>query len=124
MHFGNNVRALRKAKQLTQTQLAEMCNTTATTISRLEANEAFPRKHTIEKISDCLGVSIAELMSDVGTYPMLDEKIAKLEHEFNCRCRTVEDMREYNASIDLINYAQGFRDGIEKALCILVQEKE
>jgi len=54
--FGSNLRHHRKAKSLTQTELAEAVGVSMEMISKVERGIAAPSFQTIEKLSDTLGV--------------------------------------------------------------------
>lgn len=54
--LGNKVLELRNNHNMTQKELAEICNVDIRTIQRIEASEVVPRKHTIKllaKVFDC-----------------------------------------------------------------------
>lgn len=54
--FGANLRHQRKAKNLTQADLAERVGVSTEMISKVERGIASPSFHTIEKLADVLGV--------------------------------------------------------------------
>jgi len=60
--IGANIAGIRKHRELTQAQLAEMIDTTIETISRLERGITVPSLKTLEKISVALHVHIKELL--------------------------------------------------------------
>ncbi len=60
--IGCRIAQLRKDRELTQAQLAEMIDTAVETISRLERGVSVPSLRTIEKISTALHVRIRELL--------------------------------------------------------------
>lgn len=53
---GNNVRILRSAKQLSQSELATACGVARATINRIERGQRMPDFDLICKIADALGV--------------------------------------------------------------------
>lgn len=59
---GTFIAELRKEKGLTQTQLAEMIHVSDKAISRWETGKGFPDINNLEAITECLGVSVAELL--------------------------------------------------------------
>lgn len=59
--FGKRVKELRKSKQLTQEQLAEIIDLEPTNVSKMENGMHFPGPDNIEKIANALNVSIQEL---------------------------------------------------------------
>lgn len=52
--FGHELVKIRKAKGLTQSELAEKCNVSKRTIQRIEAGLVIPRSFTIKTLSDAL----------------------------------------------------------------------
>ncbi len=59
--FGIRLQEIRKAKGLTQAQLAEMVDLEITTISRIENGSRFPQKENIEKFVKVLDCNIKDL---------------------------------------------------------------
>lgn len=55
LDFGKRLIEERKAKGLTQEEIAEMCNVTVRTIQRIESGAVKPRAFTIKVISEVLG---------------------------------------------------------------------
>ncbi|MBM4141657.1 MAG: helix-turn-helix transcriptional regulator [Nitrospira sp.] len=66
---GVSIARIRKDRELTQAQLAEMIDTTVETISRLERGVSVPSLKTLEKISKALHIHIKELLT--FEYPSL-----------------------------------------------------
>jgi transcriptional regulator with XRE-family HTH domain len=56
--FGENLRKLRKEKNLTQKELAEYLGVTGRTIGYYESGERFPSPETINRIADLFNVSL------------------------------------------------------------------
>lgn len=59
--FGKNVRNCRKARKLTQEQLAERVDVSMETIGKIERGVAAPTFATAERIAEALGVPVAVL---------------------------------------------------------------
>lgn len=55
LDFGRKLIDVRKAKGLTQEEVAEKCKITVRTIQRIESGIVKPRAYTVKIISDCLG---------------------------------------------------------------------
>lgn len=68
---GVSIARIRKDRELTQAQLAEIIDTTVETISRLERGISIPSLKTIEKISKALHVHIKDLLD--FDYPSFKE---------------------------------------------------
>jgi transcriptional regulator with XRE-family HTH domain len=60
--FGAQVRFRRRAREMTQAQLAERAGVSRATIARIETGEANPDLDTMSKIARGLGVPTAELL--------------------------------------------------------------
>lgn len=60
--IGISIARIRKDRELTQAQLAEIIDTTVETISRFERGVSVPSLKTLEKISKALHVHIKELL--------------------------------------------------------------
>lgn len=65
MTVGQNIRAIRKERGLTQNQLGELCGIKEANIRKYELGKANPKIETIEKIAKALGVSIVRLKEDL-----------------------------------------------------------
>ena len=61
MNFGRRVAEVRKARGLTQQQLAEKLDVSLVSIAYIETGKRWPRLATLHRIVDCLGVSLGEL---------------------------------------------------------------
>lgn len=62
--FGDELKAIRKEKHITQKVLAEMCHVKQGTIANWEAGTRRPGPETIAKIADILGVTTDMLLRD------------------------------------------------------------
>lgn len=61
-NIGENIKNLRKERELTQKQLADLVGVTAATITKYEKGSLEPNLETINKIEKALGVSVSELI--------------------------------------------------------------
>ena len=67
---GRNIRAVREAQLLSQRELAERSGVAKVTIATMElGRSARPRRRTVEKIANALGVPVEELMSAEAPTP-------------------------------------------------------
>lgn len=64
MNIGRKIADARKAKNLTQEQLAELMNVTRQTVSRWESQAAYPEMEKIVNLSRILEVSCDYLLND------------------------------------------------------------
>jgi len=102
--FGERLVALRKARGLTQVQLADAAGTTQRAISYYENHEGYPPAPALIELAKALGVTTDTLL---GVAPMkarrddLDEEARRLWRQF----RQVGDLpeRDQRAVIRLIN---------------------
>jgi transcriptional regulator with XRE-family HTH domain len=70
--FPARLKALRKARQLTQEAIAEAAGVTHGTISRLERGLFAPSHSLLVRLAPALGVSVAELLSDAPEAAIMD----------------------------------------------------
>lgn len=68
MTTGERIRAARKAANLTQKQLGELCGIAEPTIRRYELDKLNPKRETLQKIAAPLGVHYLDLCSDEENY--------------------------------------------------------
>ena len=62
MNFSENLRRLRKAKDIKQEALAEAMNVSRQTVSKWENGEATPRPETLIKLCDILELNKTEIL--------------------------------------------------------------
>lgn len=86
MKFGDNLKTLRKNKNLSQEQLAEKVNVTRQSVSKWETGEAYPEMNNILELCKIFHCKINELVNDsIIDVDSLDEevkmKVVKLKEE-------------------------------------------
>ena len=59
--IGDNIRSLRRAKGMTQTELGKKCGMADSQVGAYERNECVPRKRNIERIALALGVAVEDI---------------------------------------------------------------
>lgn len=64
MSVGTNIKKIRRAKNMTQKQLGDLCGLSESMIRQYELGYRNPKIETIEKISNALSVSVDELYSN------------------------------------------------------------
>lgn len=62
MTIGQNIRALRKQRGLTQAQLGELCGVTGASIGSYEKGSTRPKRRVLDKLAQALDVSVDRLM--------------------------------------------------------------
>ncbi|NLL38605.1 MAG: helix-turn-helix transcriptional regulator [Clostridiales bacterium] len=103
LSLGKNLKRIRKAKKITQRQLADGSGLSFSFISKLESGEQNnPTLDTIVKIADCLGVQSYELMGWDALSPIFAEIEADWE---TLKDRPVEFV--YRVIQDLLNSEAG-----------------
>ena len=65
MNFGQRLKLIRTSRELSQSQLATMADTTKATISRIERRGTRPYLSTVKKLADALNVKPALLLGDL-----------------------------------------------------------
>ena len=61
--LGIRIKHLRKTKNLTQEQLAEIINMDITSLSKIETGRNYPQPETIEKLANALQIDIDTIFS-------------------------------------------------------------
>lgn len=77
MNIGERITELRKAKKISQSELADKIEASRVIIGRYERNEAFPSIEIAKKIADALEVSLDYLVGE-GINASFDKKTLKL----------------------------------------------
>ena len=90
MTVGERIRESRKAKGLTQKQLADKMHISYVNISQLECNERQPNRETIQRIADALEVNAAVLCYGTHTSTVFDSDNVS----YSGRYMTTEEMDE------------------------------
>ena len=62
MTTGQNIRAWRKQRGLTQNQLGELCGISGASIGSYEKGATLPKRRVVDKIAAALGVSVDKLL--------------------------------------------------------------
>lgn len=65
MTVGQNIKAIRKERGLTQKELGEACGIDEANIRKYELGKANPKIETVEKIAKALGVPIVRIKEDL-----------------------------------------------------------
>jgi Helix-turn-helix. len=110
LDFGTKLIEIRKAKGLTQEEVAEMCKITVRTIHRIESGVVKPRTFTIKIISENLGFDFFET-SSTGYDGSIENQNSKIESKtilwyvkdlFNLKTKTMKKNSILSASTFLI----------------------
>lgn len=76
MSIGNKIATARKAKNLTQEQLAQLMSVTRQSISRWESEQSYPEMEKISFLAQVLGVSCDYLLNDNQQEPNVQMSIS------------------------------------------------
>ncbi|ELS0477157.1 helix-turn-helix transcriptional regulator [Enterococcus faecalis] len=81
-HFPDNLRSIRRSKNLTQKELADKLDISRQTIMNYEKGESHPNGIMIEQLAEALEVPIEELLTNPETKDLQEklEQFEKLEH--------------------------------------------
>ena len=63
--IGGRIRQARKEKGYSQERLAELCGISDTYLGRLERGEKQPSLDTLVRLTECLGVSLTDVLVDL-----------------------------------------------------------
>lgn len=107
--LGTHLARARKAKHLTQEELAEQANISVSQIGRLERNECAPTLDTLAALSEILDVGIDEFLYDYFAHdlansvniqnPNIKHVVAMMEAMGDQHCKHIEDLiAVYSAS--------------------------
>jgi transcriptional regulator with XRE-family HTH domain len=97
MKIGSAIERLRKARGLTQDDLADKAITTKSSLSKIEKDKQWPRPELLEAIASALDVQVYQIFAlaeDVDT-PLLPDSLAPDEWDFVKGLRAMEpDQRD------------------------------
>ncbi|UXR51000.1 helix-turn-helix domain-containing protein [Staphylococcus simulans] len=68
MKFGQNIKQIRKQRNLTQKQLANQIEISRSYLSDIENRNKNPNIKTVKKLADSLGLSVTDLFNDDTTF--------------------------------------------------------
>lgn len=77
MNIGNNIASLRKNKNLTQEDLANLINVSTKTISSYETNRSIPNIETLMLLADALNCSVDSLIGLPNNFKVYQKKNPK-----------------------------------------------
>ena len=91
--IGKKIRLIRKKKKLTLIQLAELSNCSASLISAVERGSANPTFVTLKAITDSLGITPSQILTEDKAYPAEPEGISPVVKRGKRKTMIVEDLR-------------------------------
>lgn len=81
MTIGENIRRIRKSKEMTQKDLAAKLETTPQNLAQYENGKRNPKPETLQKIADALGTTVSELTDTISFDIEIVPKKDIAEHE-------------------------------------------
>ncbi len=89
MSIGENIKRIRKVKNLTQKQLGERCGIQESNIRKYELGGANPKLETQIKIAAALGVPVSQLNDSLGwlkepEYKPLEKRLEQIGYTLGC----------------------------------------
>lgn len=97
MKIGSAIERLRKARGLTQDDLADKAVTTKSSLSKIEKDKQWPRPELLEAIASALGVQVYQIfaLAENVDSPLLPDNLAEEEWDFVLKLRAMEpDQRD------------------------------
>lgn len=76
LHVAGQVREIRRARHLSQRQLASRMQVPRTYISKIENGKAIPTLGSLERLADALGIEVCQLVRDARS--RRDEEVASI----------------------------------------------
>lgn len=104
MSIGENVKALRLRKGLTQSQLAKAAEMPLTQISRIENNDTDPKASTLNKVINALGCNANDLFNE----PSESQQMSLEDFIDNMDVRAGMDMKTVAVLWRTLENHQGF----------------
>lgn len=84
MEFNEKLQELRKAKKLTQEELAEALYVSRTAVSKWESGRGYPNIESLKAIGKFFGISIDELLSGDELLTIAEEDTKQSENRIRC----------------------------------------
>ena len=95
MEFKDNLKAFRKIKGYTRSELAGKLNVSNSIVTAYETGKRKPSYEVLESISDVLNVSVDELMGKSKTFPeIFDEKIFEIIYNMSQNPELIEIIKQ------------------------------
>lgn len=103
--LAKRIKLLRKQKGLTQKQLADLLDISASTVAMYETGRREPDTQTLNKFAELFGVSVDYLLGREKTdMERLEENLARLDPRIQQAYRSLQEMDEedLNFTLELI----------------------
>ena len=93
VRFGLRLKALRRQRELTQEQLAELIDRSVDAISKMERGQTLPNLETLMRLSEKLGVPLKDLVDPIDDSRKMDKERLELEASL------IETIRSLNSRV-------------------------
>lgn len=104
--LGLNIKKLREDKKLTQAKLAEISETSTSTIARLELGEGFATLKTFENIAKGLDTNLETIFNVTGLFSNTQDFEAFIE-QLKISAKSLKTQVDYDFIINMVkSYAQ------------------
>ena len=101
MKFGENLKQIRKAKKMSQEELAERVNVSRQAVSKWENSESYPEMNNILELCKIFNCKLNDLVhTDMSDITLLDEKVVMNVVKFNEKKQ--KEMKTLSSVIGLI----------------------
>ncbi|OGU76820.1 MAG: hypothetical protein A2V93_00680 [Ignavibacteria bacterium RBG_16_34_14] len=91
--IAKNIRDLRLAMKITQTQFAELVNLSEDSIGKIERGVSTPTVETLRRIAEGLKITVSELLGEVKPKQMSDQDKAIESFQNYLKTKPPEDIR-------------------------------
>lgn len=100
--LAKRIKLLRKQKGLTQKQLADLLDISASTVAMYETGRREPDTQTLNKFAELFGVSVDYLLGREKTdMERLEENLARLDPRIQQAYRSLQEMDEEDLAMTL-----------------------
>ena len=106
----NRIREVRKAKKLSQTELAEMLHVHQTAVSQWENGKTEPDMDNLCRIADIFGVTVDYLLGVDTQSKTIDEQLSKIDFALSGELRNLSDDEKKDV-LDYMRFKRAQRKG-------------
>lgn len=104
----NRIREVRKAKKLSQTELAEMLHVHQTAVSQWENGKTEPDMDNLCRIADIFGVTVDYLLGVDTQSQNIDEQLSEIDFALSGEIRDLNDEEKQDV-LDFVRFKRAQR---------------
>lgn len=104
----NRIREVRKAKKLSQTELAEMLHVHQTAVSQWENGKTEPDMDNLCRIADIFGVTVDYLLGVDTQSKTIDEQLSEIDFALSGEIRDLNDEEKQDV-LDFVRFKRAQR---------------